>query len=899
MRNKFISILNLDLVDSDFNSFLIAISSTDFTIDFRNDDTIHATIVNFLKGIINNQLGDISLDITLFNNTLQNTIYNMAMCRREEQSTTTTCSSFPSEISQSSSTSSNNIKSNLNKNIKFLIEKIEQDREYDIFDRDAIASKSVNSTYQNNFVDVSIFNRRILKMTPDSMKKYFENVKCIADQFDQFMSSTSSTKEISNQFKKTKKTKYISLAFVMTTIFGTGCYVGAYIINNKENINTDVIMKKAMLGSGWLLMSSVLYYYWNKYINTEEFKEILYNYNTRTLRDEMIDLSNLAGCTLKEYTRLKQEIENITNPSSGSGTDVPEGSCGNPEDDTETEESNGNGVDFTCSAFSQLSSTPFLNKRCIIYSLKGGGKVIAKNVDEDTIITNKLGMIDPFLNNTWMFKQGINDQFLIEFQQCTTATSAEYLGIVKNNSIFEIVITTNPYYWYISDSSLFPKHLSPSYIISSRNIFAGETKSHGLAMNDSGNLILVDADDSGCPSPFFISFEDAEIIIDDGMSSSSSSSRHLGFFAKKDTHVHSTITTTLSSPNNRFHLIFKDNIVQKLDRLIGNTLSDVNTTEYQVFYNTNNRNFTKSVHLTDSGVIKYDEEDETINIFPPVKDNFNTTKIYNLSHNNKDLLNNLQFSEETDTTSTKLSIIMEKEFPGIYSMKNTNNKYIYVDSNKTLTLNTLDNQIKGLFSFDNQDTQKVYLRYVGQPNTTLHYISSNTENPYTFTDRIDTNYIMAEITIEEIENFTEPFEEVTQSGTEVSNEIFYNKLISTIELFDRCNFIRYKKADVPFPMIEMIVNIAMLCIFLIAIIYACFKIIGNGYHYSGGNNGADVSSRLVNNTENYTDSQRYSRYVIMAVMILTSIIMSYNIFKTTYLYNNQLFQGYNFMSRDC
>ena len=144
----------------------------------------------------------------------------------------------------------------------------------------------------------------------------------------------------------------------------------------------------------------------------------------------------------------------------------------------------------------------------------------------------------------------------------------------------------------------------------------------------------------------------------------------------------------------------------------------------------------------------------------------------------------------------------------------------------------------------------------------------------------------------------ESFEEVTQSGVEVSNEIFYKKLLSTIELFDRCNFIRYKKVDVPFPMIEMIVNISMLAVFLLAIIFACKKIIGNGYNQYGGDGDGDGDGASSIPT-GFTEDQKYSRYVIMAVMILTSIIMSYNIFKTTYVYNNQLFQGYNFASRDC
>lgn len=912
IRNKFLTILQSSETSlptpTEFDSFLSSLSTAFFIIDYKNNDSLHANVINYLKGIINNQLGDIPLDVVLFHNTLQNVIYNMIMCKD------TSCSTLPSQITQSSSgVSISGIRSNVHKNIKFLVEQIEMAREYDIFDRDAINSKGVNSKYHDNFVDFSIFNRRVLKMTPSHMKSYFENVKCVSDQFDQFISSTSSTSDLSNQFKKTNKNKTISLIFITVTICGTGLYMASYVSDNQ---NEGDMMKKAMIASGWLLMSSVLYYYWNMHINNEQFKEILYNYNTRTLRDEMVELSNIAGCTLKEYAKIKQELDGIADPSNNDPT--TQGSCSSQDLDG-SDVSGGNtqepGVSFIgCNAqYVPATSLPFLNQRCIIYSLKGQGKAISKDPDENAITTTQYGIIDPIFFNTWIIKDGIDSTFLIELQQCTATTVPEYLGIQETGSgNFDIVITNNPFYWFISeDTTRYPEKISKSYIISSRNAYGTSgTIEHGISLSNSGNVELVTS--TNCPTPFFISSEN-NIIYED----QDSISRHIGFYAKKDTYVPATTTITMSSPNKRFNILINSSSVQTYDSLTKNKFDILDDSEIG-FYDKNNRKFTDDVFLTDLGVIKKGSDDIKIFNFSIKNDMIEGKKNIQIAVAGEEDSNNKYLTRSTDnvlnmTTDTdKLCITLVREFPGIYSMNvstpsNESRQRLYVDIDGKFKINVSEDQplgtLRSLFSFEEHDTSTntfMLRSFTGEKGTFLSESetedTSNNKILFFANENLSSNPI--NIVLEECgdETVVEGFEEVTQSGVEVSNEIFYKKLLSTIELFDRCNFIRYKKVDVPFPMIEMIVNISMLAVFLLAIIFACKKIIGNGYNQYGGDGDGDGASSI---PTGFTKDQKYSRYVIMAVMILTSIIMSYNIFKTTYVYNNQLFQGYNFASRDC
>ena len=172
--------------------------------------------------------------------------------------------------------------------------------------------------------------------------------------------------------------------------------------------------------------------------------------------------------------------------------------------------------------------------------------------------------------------------------------------------------------------------------------------------------------------------------------------------------------------------------------------------------------------------------------------------------------------------------------------------------------------------------------------------------------------------------------EVQMSGLMEAKKEMYNEMLKTIEIYDKCNYIRVKSADSPLPYTEVSVSLVLLAIIVVIIIIANMrnnpfttsnktdklKTIGDNItdlnmfknvQTGGGDSGQSNYLNLLN-TKSLKIKTQLSlmkgnltvNYILVAFSILSiTFYIVYNMFTSSLNYGNNLYSGLLFMKSRC
>lgn len=176
--------------------------------------------------------------------------------------------------------------------------------------------------------------------------------------------------------------------------------------------------------------------------------------------------------------------------------------------------------------------------------------------------------------------------------------------------------------------------------------------------------------------------------------------------------------------------------------------------------------------------------------------------------------------------------------------------------------------------------------------------------------------------------------EIKTSGLNETKKEMYTELLKTIELYDKCNYIRIKSGETEFPYSEVMTSVLLLSIILIIILISNFQnnpfstiekskqiraikdnisnltLFHRNGVMKGGGEGTNDNSNFMNllNTKSLQIKTQLGlmrgnlvmNYVIVALSILAiTLYVVYHMFLSTLNYGDNLYSGILFMKSRC